>query len=142
MTALQRWLRFNAVGLLGVGVQLSLVSLFHHGLRLSAACSAALAVELTLLHNFAWHRRFTWNDAAATPWPAQLLRFHLGNGLVSLTGNALLTPLLVNHGVPLLAANATAIALCATANFLLASRWIFTTRFPPGLKPRPFHADA
>jgi len=127
MSRLQRWLRFNAVGALGVVLQLSLVTLFARAVHLPISLAAALAVELTLLANFTLHRRFTWPAAASSrPWWPELLRFHLGNGLVSLTGNTLLTPLLTHHGLPIVAANATAIAICSTANFALAAVWIFS----------------
>lgn len=126
MSPLQCWLRFNAVGAAGVALQLSLVALFARAMHLPPSLCAALAVELTLLANFTLHRRFTWpaQTRSAQWWP-QLLRFHLGNGLVSLVGNALLTPLLVHHGLPIVAANAIAIATCSSANFLLAAFWVF-----------------
>ncbi|SEG00441.1 Putative flippase GtrA (transmembrane translocase of bactoprenol-linked glucose) [Bryocella elongata] len=126
MSHLQRWIRFNAVGAIGVVLQLSLVAVFAKLLRLPASLAAAFAVELTLLFNFTLHRRITWpiRSTSHRYWPG-LLRFHLGNGLVSLTGNTLLTPLLTHHGLPIVAANATAIALCSTANFILAAVWVF-----------------
>ena len=127
LTVRERWLRFNAVGLLGVALQLAVLALLTRATPLPIAWASAVAVEITLLANFALHRRFTW-PADGPHWPRQLLRFHLGNGAVSLVGNTLLTPLLVHRHVPILAANALAIALCSTANFTLASLWIFTSR--------------
>ncbi len=125
----ERWLRFNAVGLLGVALQLAVLALLTHATPLPIAWASAFAVEITLLANFTLHRRFTW-PANEPHWPRQLLRFHLGNGAVSLVGNTVLTPLLVHRHMPVLAANAIAIALCSTANFTLASLWIFTARTP------------
>lgn len=138
MTLLARWLRFNIVGATGILLQLALVALFAKALRLPTAFATALAVELTLLSNFTLHRRFTWrapdrerqSERHRSSALQQLLRFHLGNGAVSLTGNVLLTPFLVHRGLPILAANAIAIALCSVANFLLAARWVFRPRSP------------
>lgn len=126
---MKRWLKFNAVGLLGVGVQLValqlLTGLFGASNYLWAT---ATAVELAILHNFYWHTRWTWRDRPATTRQtlARLLRFNLTNGANSLLGNLLLMKLLV--GVlrwPLLAANLCAIMLCGLVNFALSEFWVF-----------------
>ena len=126
---MKRWLKFNAVGLLGVGAQLValqlLTGLFGASNYLWATTAA---VELALLHNFYWHMRWTWRDRPATTRQtlARLLRFNLTNGANSLLGNLLLMKLLV--GVlrwPLLAANLCAITLCGLVNFALSEIWVF-----------------
>jgi len=125
---LTHWLRFNLVGVIGVAVQLSALALFNRLLRGHYLLATIAALELTLLHNFVWHLHYTWRDRTGSI-PAQLLRFHLSNGLVSLAGNLLLMRLLVSHAhLPLLAANATAIACCSLANFLLSHYWIFAAQ--------------
>ena len=59
----RRWLKFNFVGALGIGVQLAaLATLTTLGLRYLAA--TALAVETAVVHNFLWHERMTWRDRA------------------------------------------------------------------------------
>jgi len=116
-----RWWRFNAVGVVGVAVQMALLELaLLAGLAYLPA--TAMAVEATLLHNYAWHRRWTWRDRPH----ASLLRFHLTVGLLSLAGNLMLMRLLVGaaHLDPVLA-NLIAITLCALGNFLLADRTVF-----------------
>jgi putative flippase GtrA len=125
----KRWLRFNAVGLCGVALQLALLELLTRMTPLPVSWASALAVELTLLANFTLHCRFTWPQENQRR-PRQLFRFHLGNGAVSLVGNTLLTPLLVHRHLPVIAADALAIAVCSTANFTLASLWIFAGRDP------------
>ena len=127
MNPLIRWAKFNAVGVLGMGVQLASLAAFNRlfaGHYLAATC---VALELTLLHNFLWHERFTWSDRrASTPHLRALLRFHVSNGLVSLCGNLLLMRLLVQGAhVPLLVANVAAILCCSIANFALGTRWAF-----------------
>jgi len=60
---------------------------------------------------------------------ARLVRFHLGNGLVSIVGNVALMKLMVGEGhVNYLAANVIAIALCSVANFLVSDRWVFEAK--------------
>ena len=92
-----RWLKFNFVG-----ASESRCNLARFGsssrLHLHYLVATALAVELAVLHNFVWHERFTWKDRAGGPWRAvvrRLLRFHAGNGLVSLLGNLALMRLFV-----------------------------------------------
>ena len=55
----RRWLAFNGVGLLGVGVQLGLVALLTHAAGLHYLLATAIAVEAAVLHNFIWHQRWT-----------------------------------------------------------------------------------
>ena len=51
-----RWLKFNAVGAIGVAVQLSvLAALIQLGTHYLAA--TALAVETAVLQNYYWHTR-------------------------------------------------------------------------------------
>lgn len=123
-----RWIKFNVVGGIGIGVQLAVLWLLTSA-GLSYLLATALAVEAAVLHNFLWHERFTWADRSDGGFgeaAARLLRFNLTNGAVSLVGNVLLMRLLVGevHLSPL-AANLISVAACAIANFLLADRWVF-----------------
>jgi putative flippase GtrA len=136
MSPLTRFLRFNLVGIVGIAVQLTTLALLNHALPRHYLITSTFAVELTLLHNFAWHIRFTWpaTSRRTREAPAQLLRFHLSNGLISLLGNLLLMHLLVHEThTPILIANALTIACCGLANFLLAHHFVFTI-------PRPIKA--
>jgi putative flippase GtrA len=92
--------------------------------------ASAAALELTLLHNFVWHLNYTWPDRRSrTRLPAQLLRFHLSNGLVSMLGNLALMKLLVEEArLPVIAANGIAIVCCSLANFCLGHTWAFAER--------------
>lgn len=47
-----RWLKFNAVGALGIGVQLTALASYHTLFALDYLAATALAVETALLHNF------------------------------------------------------------------------------------------
>ena len=88
--------------------------------------ATALAVETAVLHNFVWHERYTWKhlprgSARDVAW--RLLRFHAGNGVISILGNLALMRLFVGalHMHHYLA-SALAIALCSVLNFA-ASEW-------------------
>lgn len=125
MNALARWWRFNVVGAAGVLVQLGSLALLDRALPYLAA--SVVAVELAVLHNFAWHLRYTWRDRRdETGWTMQMVRFHLSNGVVSLAGNVALMRMLVGAGhMPVLAANGIAIVCCSVVNFVLGDRWVF-----------------
>ena len=122
-----RWLRFNAVGVLGAGVQIAVLALMLR-LHVNYLIATALALETALLHNYAWHRRWTWAGQ-----PGRLWRFHLSNGLVSLVSNLLLMRLLKGAiGLPPIPSDLVAITLTSFLNFALASRWVFVHLPQPG----------
>jgi len=127
MKPITRWLKFNLVGALGMAVQLAALASFNRLAPGHYLASTIAAIEITLLHNFFWHVRYTWRDRrAGPPTIAQLLRFHLSNGLVSLAGNLALMRLLVGEAhIPVLAANAVAILCCSLVNFCLGDSWVF-----------------
>ena len=124
-TSVRRWLVFNAVGAIGIAVQLcALLLLLRAGLPVALATLAA--VELTILHNFFWHERWTWRSTRGSADRAgRLLRFHALNGIVSLVGNVAITSALVQLSVHPLLANIAAITICSTVNFFAADRLVF-----------------
>ena len=129
MRILGRWARFNVVGWIGVSVQLAVLTLLIRGLQLNYLLATSLAVEAALLHNFAWHERWTWAGSGSLGYPAflnRLMRFHLANGLTSIAGNLLLMSVLVGHvHLPAVTANLCAIVVCSCVNFLLSHFWVF-----------------
>ncbi len=129
MTTFVRWWKFNAVGAVGMGLQLGVLAVLNRVLAGRYLLATALAIEVTLLHNFVWHVRYTWRDrgdsARLEMW-GRLVRFHLSNGLVSMAGNLALMPLLVEVGrMPVLVANAAAVLGCSVMNFWLGDGWVF-----------------
>lgn len=129
MSPFQRFLRFNLVGLLGIVTQLTTLFLLNHLFPRRYLLTSTFAVEFTLLHNFVWHLHYTWPETSENRTRdvfAQLLRFHLSNGLVSLLGNlAFMRVFVHSFHSPVLIANALTIACCGFANFLLAHHWVF-----------------
>jgi putative flippase GtrA len=126
-----RWLKFNAVGGLGVAVQLGTLAFSIHVLGWSYLWATAIGVELALVHNFFWHERYTWRErtCGAQSWRAvarRLLAFHLGNGLVSLAGNlALMAWLTGKLGVSALVANVASVVVCSLVNFVIGDKLVF-----------------
>ena len=125
----RRWVKFNAVGGLGIGVQLAVLLALKSGFRLSYLPATALAVEAAVIHNFLWHERYTWADSVRPSWSKsvpRLLRFNLTTGAVSIAGNLALMKLLVGLGhLNYVVANGVAIVLCSLANFLISEEWVF-----------------
>ena len=121
-----RWLKFNLVGAIGILVQLGAFALLFSWLRLNYIVATALAVETAVLHNFVWHELYTWKHlprGAPRDVALRLLRFHAGNGLISILGNVLLMRIFVGAlHIPHYVATGMAIALCAVLNFA-ASEW-------------------
>jgi putative flippase GtrA len=133
-SAWERWLTFNGVGLLGMGLQLTLMALMiRMGVHYLPA--TALAVEATVLHNFVWHQRWTWRDrptASLGASTARLARFQLLNGSVSLFGNLALMSLLSGRaGLDPIAANILSIVACSLLNFAGSHALVFA-----GSRPR------
>ena len=127
-TVLRHWLKFNAVGIIGVGVQLLVLSVLKSGFGMNYLLATFLAVETTIVHNFIWHERWTWIDRTHKVGSvlARLLRFNLANGLISLAGNLGLMWLFVSRfNLNYVLANLMAIVLCSLLNFLVSDRLVF-----------------
>lgn len=127
MNVFLRWIRFNVVGAAGMALQLAALALFNRIMHGHYLLASAAAVELTLLHNFSWHLRYTWRDRSPSSRVLpRLIRFHLSNGLVSMLGNLVLMRIFVQQEhLPLLAANGMAILCCSIVNFCLSNSWVF-----------------
>lgn len=123
-----RVLKFSLVGAFGIAVQLVTLSSLTM-LSVDYMLATGVAVECAVIHNFLWHRQFTWLDRArpgGKSFFAALLRFQLSNGLISLAGNLLLMRILVGVlNMPLIASNLVTIATCFVANFVASDLWVF-----------------
>ena len=124
-----RWLKFSAVGWLGVGVQLGALTLLAGHLGLHYLVATALAVESAIIHNFFWHQRWTWGDRGLRGTPGRwhrLLRFNLTSGSISLLGNVVFMSVFVGQfGLHYLVGNLASIASCAILNFVVSDRLVF-----------------
>jgi putative flippase GtrA len=125
-----RWLKFNAVGAMGMIVHLGLLGLLVHVFKVHYLLATAVSVETAILHNFVWHRRWTWversDDRTTGPVIAAFLRFNLTNGLVSLISNLFSAYLLTGfwHLDPVLS-NLLSLVPSSVVNYLLSDRVVF-----------------
>lgn len=122
----RRFARFSIVGAGGIIVQTAALAVLLRFSDIHYMLATAAAVELSVLHNFVWHRRWTWADRPASRAALALLRFNATTGAMSLAGNLVSMFLLVG-GLRLdpHASNLIAIGLCSLVNFALSDRIVF-----------------
>jgi putative flippase GtrA len=122
-----RWLKFNAVGAIGICVQLAVLASLRAGLGWNYLLSTAFAVEVTIIHNFLWHERFTWADRFTDSRLGRFAAFNLSNGAISLLGNLGIMKLLAGvFGLNYFVADIIAIAACSLLNFAVGDQFVFT----------------
>lgn len=125
----QRWLKFNSVGAIGIGVQLTTLTVLTSGLELNYLIATGLAVEAAVLHNFFWHEYWTWGDRTSLSRSkviGRLARFNLTTGVQSILGNLVFMRLLVGSlHLHYFFANLLTIAACSIINFLVSDRFVF-----------------
>jgi putative flippase GtrA len=133
--AILRWIKFNAVGGIGIVVQLAALAVLRTWLKLDYLLATGLAVEIAVIHNFLWHERFTWADRPARRPMQSLVRlakFNASNGALSMVGNVVLMRLLIGEvNLNYVVANLIAIVACSLVNFLLSDRLVFDGEAKP-----------
>ena len=134
-----RFLRFNAVGAMGIGVQLGTVALLVHGFGVGATAATGAGVTAALVHNFLWHVQWTWRDhmGPGASRVTAFFRFTGANGAVSLLGSLGMMPVLAGWiGLPAVPANLVTIVVCGLLNYWLADRvFRYRARSGRGLRP-------
>ena len=126
LKAVHRFAKFSAVGAGGVIVQTGALALLLRVAGMHYLAATAIAVEATVLHNFVWHRHWTWADRPRPRAALSLLRFNATNGATSLICN--LAAMFILVGMLNLnphAANLITIGVCSLVNFALADRLVF-----------------
>ena len=134
MTLHRRWIRFNVVGVCGFGVQIATLSLMMNA-GVPTAASIAIAVLVTVCHNFLWHERVTWPTQTGEGRLRRLMAYQMSTGALSVIGNVGATPVLVAAtGLPAVAANAVVVVLLSGLNFVVSDRVIFHRRAVNGCR--------
>ena len=120
------WLKFNAVGGMGIGVQFIVLTVLKSGLHVDYLLATGLAVEAAVVHNFVWHERFTSVERESKNVAVRFLKFNLTAGAFSIAGNILLMALFVDLArMNYLLANLATIAVCSICNFAVSDRFVF-----------------
>lgn len=90
-------------------------------LRIHYLVATALAIEAAVLHNYTWHRLWTWAGQEGSLW-----RFHLSNGFISFVSNLLLMRWFAGSlHFPPVPSNLAAIVVTSFLNYFLALKWVF-----------------
>jgi putative flippase GtrA len=127
--AFRRMSRFYFVGMIGIVVQLLVLAGLKSGLKLNYLLSTPLAVEVAIVHNFLWHQRFTWAERAGRAAFSRFLKFNLGNGVISVTGNIVGMAVLARAAkINYVIANLVSVASCSLLNFMISDRLVFVQR--------------
>ncbi|MGE5834928.1 MAG: GtrA family protein [Acidobacteriota bacterium] len=128
MTTLHRFARFNAVGALGIGVQLTVLWVLADLWGIGYPIATVAGVSAAVTHNFLWHQRWTWKDRRPRGLDAlkAFARFIGTNGAISIAGNVAVMVLLVGGaGMNSLVANGIAIAATGLVNFAMTDVVVF-----------------
>jgi putative flippase GtrA len=129
-----RGMKFYSVGAGGIVVQAAVLTLLVRAAEMHYLPATALAVEAAILHNCAWHIRWTWAERRlrrARDAARALLRFNLTVGAVSIGGNLAFMRLLAGTaGIDPVVANLLSIACCSLVNFLVSDRFAFAAPQP------------
>ena len=117
--------RFMLVGGAGSIFNLAVMTLLVEISGSSTIVASAAATELSILHNFLFHRYWTFSpDSRANSFFLALAKFNLSSFFASIIN--LLTVLALNHlDCWYLTAQAAGILLAWIANYQLASRLVF-----------------
>ena len=133
-----RWLKFSAVGWVGVSVQLTMLTLLAGRFEMHYLVATALAVQCAILNNFFWHERWTWGDRGLLGAPGRwqrFVRFNASSGALSILGNVVFMSIYVGQfGLHYLVGNIASIASCTILNFVISDRLVFLA-MPAGAAP-------
>ena len=149
--------KFVVVGFFGFLLQLAILWLLTSVAGWSWLPATIVAVEAAIVHNFAWHRVWTWSDSVAGfsrfsrfdgfagfagfagfrrcsgfgNATAAFLRFNASTALTSIVGNVVLMAWFVRGlRLPVVLANVLAVGVMSAANFLVADWWVFRRAKP------------
>jgi putative flippase GtrA len=124
-----RWMKFSSIGVMGIVVQLIVLTTLTGLFKINYLIGTFLAVETAVLHNFVWHERWTWVDRSqggTREMLGRLLRFNFTTGALSLGGNLLLMRVFVGYlHLHYLPASLLSIGCCNVANFLVSHHFVF-----------------
>lgn len=115
--------KFVAVGLLGFVVQTGVLAFLVHVAHWAWLPATVAAVELAIVHNYLWHRGWTWGDRTGS-----FLRFNASTALTSVVGNVAITGMMVaGMDMAPVPANAIAVGIMSAVNFAIADRCVFSS---------------
>lgn len=123
----RRFAQFGLVGLLGVLVNLGLLALLTEVVGLHYLVSAGIAVEASILSNFAFNDAWTFRDLRRGSWLPRLWRFNVVSLLSLLVNLAVLSLLTEVMDVYYLVSEVAAIGVAFATNYHGNLSWTYLT---------------
>ena len=121
-----RLLRFAVVGASGVLVNMGLLMLLTERAGWPYILASLLAIEASILSNFALNNAWTWSDRKSSPLLHRLVKYHTVAGITAFAVNWLLLVLLTEvFGMDYRLANFFGIGVGVVLNFYLNNAWTF-----------------
>lgn len=123
-------LRFGLVGLSGVVVNQGLLMLLHGRLGAPLLLSSLVAIEVSILTNFALNHSWTWRVPFSEPGLLRrAIQYHAAAVMAAFAGNVVILMGAVElFGVDYRIANLLGIAVGTVINFTAGEVWIFRSR--------------
>ena len=119
--------RFMGAGIIGFVVQIAVLAVLI-ALNVHYLLATALAVELAILVNFAWHERWTFKDRAYGAYGAvgRLLKYNALTAVTSILGSVIVTGFLAETmAIPVVIANIISVVVLGALNFVGADKLVF-----------------
>lgn len=133
LDVLFRGTKFNLVGWMGMLVNSGCLYLFKGILGIPLIPASMMAIEIAIIHNFIWHRYWTWKDRNGNSnqsFLRQLLTYNLITGLVDLLVNVSVLWLLTTaFGVYYLISNIAGMIAGPFIKFWLNEKIVFKKRW-------------
>jgi putative flippase GtrA len=121
-----RPVRFVIVGGISIATNLAVLRFVHGALHVEITAASTISFIASFVVNFGLNRVWTF-ESSDGPVFGHLWRY-LTLALLNLVLNAVMETSLVVLGVPYLLAQACTTGTLAVLNFVVSSRWIFTTK--------------
>jgi dolichol-phosphate mannosyltransferase len=137
----EEFIKFCVVGGSGVFVNMGIYVLITRLMDVLYYIASPIAIELSILWNFAWNNFWTFkNREASATWMRRLIRFHVVAGVAGLANYLILLVLVSILGVWDVLANLIGIVFGTLINYFMNSLWTWrempkdSGQFPEGLQ--------
>jgi dolichol-phosphate mannosyltransferase len=122
-----RIFKFGVVGASGVVVNMGFLALFKSTLDLPLWIASFLAIEISILTNFALNDIWTWKDQRSRAFVGRIWRYHLSVGITAYGINYPLVLALTKYlGLQYLVSNLIGIVIASCANFAINHFWTYS----------------
>lgn len=123
-----RFITFTMVGVSGIVVNQAILYYAHESLMVPLAIASLMAIQIAIINNFIWNRKFTWTDRPMHGMQAiftGLLRFTLVSWIAGGINWVVLLALTRFLGIHYMFANLIAILIASILNYFLNDLWTF-----------------